>query len=96
MIDFKSKVNIIISVYIVKLYLVTLQTDICAQKFHNLIMAIYEIVIASLLLKDKLEKVWFFKKTFLLADINSLKRVLIIFFLNFLDKNVQFIKIELE
>ena len=52
-------------------------------------------VSASFQINDKLEKVWFFQKTFLLTDFN-LKVVLEIFFLTFNNTNILFVEQKLR
>lgn len=51
----------------------------------------FEIVLASFQIKDKLRKIQFFRKTFLLTDI-SVEIILNIFFLIFNNTNIQFAK----
>ena len=49
----------------------------------------FEIVIASFQIENKLGKTWFFQETFLLADFN-IDMILKMLFLNFNNVNIQF------
>lgn len=73
--------------YRAKFGFVSLKTDIGIQKINSLALIIYKIVLASFSVKDKLEKIWFLNKTFLLVN-SSKKIVLEIFFLDFSNTNV--------
>lgn len=61
--------------YILKLGFITQKTSVRAQKIDGSILETYDMVSASFLFKDSLEKVQFFDKTFLLAN-TSLEVVL--------------------
>ena len=80
---------------IVKLGLVTWKTDVGAQNLHGLTLVTYGMVLAGFLIQDKLRKVWFFRKTFLLAD-TSMEIVLGMVYLTFSDANIQFIEKKLK
>lgn len=71
MIDLDSKVNIITLVYISKLGLKVYYTNIGAQKINNSTFEMFRIVLKSFQIEDKINRVWFFQVTFLLADINA-------------------------
>lgn len=75
------------SIYIIELGFITQKTDVNIQKINCLPLVIYKIVLASFLIYNKLKKVWFFKKTFLLVNI-SIKMVLRMLFLTFLNINI--------
>ncbi len=79
----------------VKLDLTIRKYNIGTQKIDSSILMNYKIVIARFSIQDKFEKVWFFKETFLLADI-SIEVILEILFLNFFDIDIWFIEKELE
>lgn len=74
-------------IYVAKLDLTTQKTSIGAQKIDGLIQEIYIIVLASFSLQNSLERIWFFEKTFLLAN-TSIKVVLRMLFLA--NNNVNF------
>ena len=76
-----------IPTFTTKLGHVTQKTDVDAQKIDGLFLIIYEMLLGGFLVKNKLGQVWFFKKTFLLAFI-SIKVVLKMLFLTFLDANM--------
>ena len=67
-------------VYAIKLDLSIRKIDFGTQKIDKSHLDIFEIVIADYSVKNKLGRVWFFKKAILLANI-SLEVVLRIFFL---------------
>lgn len=75
------------SIYIIKLSFVTQKTDVGSQKIDGLSLITNKIVLVGFLVKDKLKKVRFFKKTFLLADI-SIKVVLGMLFLIFQNTDI--------
>lgn len=54
--------------YVVKLGLTTQKTSVEVQKIDGSKLEVYDMVLASFLLQDRLERVWFFKKIYLLAD----------------------------
>ena len=55
--------------YATKLSFCTRKIDISAQKIERSYLIIFEIVIADCSVMDKLRNIWFFQKTFLLANI---------------------------
>ena len=69
LIDLNSEVNAIHPAYTTKLGLRARKIDVGAQKIDGSHWNTFEIVIADCSVKDKLEKVRFFQKTFLLANI---------------------------
>ena len=68
LIDSSSNVNVMNSAYAKKLDFRVRQTNVGAQKIDRSHLETFEMVITSFLLEDKLEKVWFFQETFLVAD----------------------------
>ena len=90
MIDFKSKINAIILVYIVRIKLKICSTIVIAQKINELCSETFEIVIIGFQILDKLVKAFFFQKMFLLANI-IMKIVAEMLFLVFNNKNVKFV-----
>lgn len=80
LINLNNKVNAITPVYILKLGLKIYGININAQINDSFILKMFEIVLASFQVRDKLRKAEFFQETFLLAAIN-IKMVLDIFFL---------------
>ena len=89
MFDLNSNFNIIYYNYVVKLGLIIQKTNAETQKFDKSILRIFEIVVVRFLLYVKLEKIWFFQKTFLFTDIN-IKIVLKILFFIFSKPNIWF------
>lgn len=85
----KSKVNIIIIVYIVKLDLKIWFINFNILKTQNFIYKIFSLNLAYFLFKNKLKETCFFSKLNLLADIN-VEVILKIFFLIFNNANRQF------
>ena len=81
--------------YAAKLSLVTWKTDIGIQKIDGSFLVTYEIVLTSFSVQNKLEKIRFFEKTFLLAD-TSIEVVLGMFSFIFSNANIQFVKKKLE
>ena len=75
------------STFVAKLDFITRITNICTQKIDGSPLVIHEIVLVGFSVQDKLGKVWFFEKTFLLAD-TSIKVVLRMPFLIFFDANI--------
>ena len=92
--DSGSEVNIMNPTYAAKLGLVTQKTDVSAQKIDGLTLVIYGMVLAGFQVQDKLGKVQFFEKTFLLAD-TSMELVLRMLFLTFSYADVRFMGKEL-
>lgn len=80
--------------YAAKLGLTIWKTNINGQKIDSLSLKTYRMVITGFLVQDRLEKVWFFKKTFLLID-TSMKVILEILFFIFSNVDIWFIKKEL-
>ena len=70
LIDFGSKVNAIYPAYTTKLGLRTKKINVGTQKIDGSHLDIFGIVIADCLVKNKLGRVRFFQKTFLLANIS--------------------------
>ena len=95
LINFGSEVIMMIPTFVAKLGFVIRKTDVGAQKIDGSSLVTYEMVLAGFSVQNKLEKVWFFKETFLLAD-TSIKMVLEMPFLTFSDVNLQFREKELE
>lgn len=81
--------------YIAKLDLVIQKTDIGIQKIDSSILETYKMVIAGFLVQDRLEKVGFFEKTFLLAN-TSMEVVLEKLFFILFDIDIWFKKTYLE
>lgn len=67
----------------------TWKTSVGVQKIDSLALETYDIVSVRFSLQDNLEKIWFFKKTFLLAD-TSMKVVLGISFFSLSNANFLF------
>lgn len=78
-------------IYIVKLGLVIWKTDVGAPKIDGLLLIIYRIILVGLSVQDKLRKVRFFEKTFLLAN-TSIEVVLGLPFLILSNVDMQFIE----
>lgn len=89
--DSESEVNTTTPAYTAKLGFVTQEIDVGTQKIDGPILNTYRMVIAGFLVQNKLEKVWFFEKTFLLTNTN-IKLVLGMLFLTFLDVNIWFVE----
>lgn len=70
MINFGSKVNAITLAYALKLNLKVRSTDVGAQKIDDSTFKIFEIVLANFQIENKLKRVRFFQKSFLLADMS--------------------------
>ncbi len=66
--------------YVAKLDLTTRKTSIRAQKIDSLPLETYGMVLARFYFQNSLGKIWFFKKTFLLAN-TSMEGALGILFL---------------
>ena len=84
-----SKVNAIHSTYAIKLGLCARKTNVGAQKIDGSNLDNFEIVIVDCSVKDKLGRVRFFRKTFLLANI-GLEVILGMLFLTLSKANVRF------
>lgn len=83
----RIEVNIMTIVYATRLGLAIRITDISAQKIDGSFLKTQEMITAGFLLQDRLEKIGFFEKTFLLIDI-SIKIVLKMLFLFFSKRNI--------
>ena len=94
MIDSGSEVNAIHSAYGTKLDLRARKIDVGAQKIDGSHLDTFEMIIADCSVKDKLERVRFFQKTFLVANI-GLEVVLMMFFLTLSKANIRFAEREL-
>ena len=94
LIDSDSEVNAMYPAYVTKLGLRARKIDVGAQKIDGSHLDTFGIVIADCSVKDKLGRVQFFLKTFLLANI-SLKVVLGMLFLTFSKVNIRFVEREL-
>lgn len=70
MINSGSTVNVISLVYATKQGLTTQKTRVGAQKIDGLPLQIYGMVLVIFSLEDSLEKVRFFKESFLLTNTN--------------------------
>ena len=75
--------------YATKLGFYARKINVGVYKINGFDLDIFEIVIVEHLVKNKLEKVWFFQKAFLLANI-SLEIVLRIHFLSLSKANIRF------
>lgn len=94
MIDSSGEINDMTPVCTLKLGQKIRLTNIKAQIIDGYIFETFEMVLASFQVKDKLKRVWFFQKSFLLADI-SVEVILGIFFLIFSNIDIQFVEKEL-
>ena len=94
LIDSGSKVNAMTLAYAKQLGLRTRKTNVKVQKIDGSLLATYEMVIAAFYVIEKLDKIWFFQETFLLAN-TSMEVVLGIFFLTFSNANIKFAEKEL-
>lgn len=68
MIDSSTKVNAMTPVYTAQLGLTPRSTIVGAQKINGLPLKPHKMITAGFSVIDKLERIRFFKKTFLLAD----------------------------
>ena len=84
-----SKINIIYPAYTTKLSFYARKVDVGAQKINRSHLDNFKIVIADYLVKNKLERVQFFQKTFFGANI-GLEVILKISFLTFSKANIWF------
>ena len=75
--------------YTMKLGLHAKKTDVNMQKINKFHLNTFKIVIADYSVKNKLKRVRFFQKTFLLANI-SLERALKMLFFTFNKADIQF------
>lgn len=88
-INLVSNINAMMLKFAAKLGLTLRKTNVGAQKIDDLSLKINSIVSARFLLQDRLRKVWFFEKTFLLAD-TRIKFVLEMLFQSLSNTNFQF------
>ena len=93
MVDLGGKVNIMHLAYATKLGLRTRKIDVSVQKINGFHLNIFGMVIADCSVKDKLERVQSFQKTFLLANID-LEVVLTILFFTLSIVNISFVEQE--
>ena len=91
LLDLSSEVNTITLAYASKLGLRVRRTNVRAQKIDGSTFDMFEMVLVSFQIEDKQGRVWYFQKTFLLADI-SVKVVLGMPFLILSNANIQFNK----
>ena len=75
--------------YASKLGLKICSTKVWAQKIDCSIIKMFEIILTSFQIEDKIENNQFFQKTFLLANF-SIKMILEIFFLTLNNSNFKF------
>lgn len=80
-------------VYVIKLSPTIQKANIGVQKIDNLSLEIYNMISIMFSLQNNLRKVWFFEKTFLLAN-THIEVVLRISFLSFYNINIEFIELE--
>lgn len=74
-------------IYVAKLGFITQKTDMGAQKIDSSPLVIYEMALIGFSVQNKLENIWFFEETFMLAY-TSLDLILRIPFLSFLDADM--------
>ena len=91
MINLSSKINIIYSIYIIKLGLYNKKINISKQKIDEFYLNSFEMVIVDCLVQNKLKKIRFLLEIFMLANI-SLELVLGIYFFTFNKVNIWFIE----
>lgn len=60
LLDLSNKINTMMPIYILKLSLGIDYINVKTQKYNCSIFKMFEIVLASFHIEDKLEKVWFF------------------------------------
>ena len=65
-----SKVNAVYPAFAKELGLPIRRTDVRAQKIDGTILDTYGMVVVAFLVKDKANRVRFFEKTFLMANVN--------------------------
>ena len=87
LIDSGNEFNAMTPAYVLKLGLKVYSTNVGAQKIDGFILKIFEMVLASFQVEDKLEKAQFFQETFLVVDIST-KVVLGILFLTLSNADV--------
>lgn len=89
MLNSGNKINAMTLAYVVKLYLISWITIVGTQKIGSLSLKTYKMLAIEVLIHNKLAKVWYFKKTFLLVE-TSIEVVLGMVFLFFSNTNLQF------
>ena len=94
LLDSGSEVNAMNPAYASRLGLRVHRTDIGAQKIDGSTLETFGMVLASFQVEDKLGRIRFFQKTFLLADIST-EMVLDMSFLTLSNVDVQFVEKEL-
>ena len=82
-----------ISTYVAKLDFITWKTSVGVQKIDSLLLETYGMASARFPIQDSLGRVWFFDKTFLLAN-THIKVVLRMPFLFFNNANVSCAELE--
>ena len=70
LINSRSEINGIHSIFAKQLGLLIRLTDIGAQKIDSITLGTYEMVVVAFLMKDKANRVRFFKETFLVANVS--------------------------
>ena len=70
LINLDSKVNAMTPAYAKQLGFQVQKTDVRAQKIDGSSLKTFEIIIAGFQVENKLGKVWFFQKSFLLTETN--------------------------
>ena len=93
--DLNSEVNAIYPTFAQVLGLTIRPMDVVAQKIDSTILDTFGIIITAFLVTDKANRIRFFEKTFLVANI-SLKIVFRMFFLTLSVVNVNFLGWELR
>ena len=83
----RSKVNAMTLVYAAQLGLKVQKTEVTTQKINKSSLKIYGMIISVFQVFNKLDRFWFFQKTFLLTDIN-MEVVLGMFFITFSNVDV--------
>lgn len=91
LLDSDSKINAITSAYAAKIGLKIRPTNFKAQKINDFTLDRFKIVLANFQIKDKLGRTRYFQEMFLLAS-TGIEVVLEMFFLNFNNTNVSFLK----
>ena len=93
--DSGSEVNAVHLAFVKELGLLIRPTDVGAQKIDDIMLETYGIVVAAFLVKDKANRVRFFEKTFLVANV-SLEVVFKMLFLILSGADVDFLGRELR
>ena len=70
LLDLRSEVNAVHPAFAKELSLPIRPTDVGAQKIDGIRLETYEMVVAAFLMEDKANRVKFFEKTFLVANIS--------------------------